>query len=76
MFFEVPNSLYTLRDGGIWDLIYEHRSYFSPLSLARIFWGCGFEPLEIQETYGKQFLTIHAVTGRSNGLPPGQVDPK
>ena len=24
LFFEVPNGLYTLRDHGIWDLIYEH----------------------------------------------------
>ena len=28
IFFEVPNSLYSLRDGGVWDFIYEHVSYF------------------------------------------------
>jgi hypothetical protein len=37
IFFEVPNALYTLQDGGIWDIIYEHRSYFTPSSLARLF---------------------------------------
>jgi len=28
-FFEVPNSWYSLRDGGVWDFIYEHVSYFA-----------------------------------------------
>ncbi len=37
VFFEVPNGLYPLRDGGIWDIIYEHCSYFTPNSLARVF---------------------------------------
>jgi SAM-dependent methyltransferase len=67
VFFEVPNSLYTLRDGGVWDVIYEHHSFFSPSSLARLFWECGFEPVEVEETYAGQFLTIHAMTGRGTG---------
>lgn len=29
VFFEVPDALFTLRDLGIWDIIYEHCSYFS-----------------------------------------------
>ncbi|MFQ5750202.1 MAG: class I SAM-dependent methyltransferase, partial [Planctomycetota bacterium] len=32
VFFEVPNVLYTLRDGGIWDILYEHCGSFSPAS--------------------------------------------
>jgi hypothetical protein len=70
VFFEVPNSLYTLRDGGIWDIIYEHRSYFSPISLARLFWECDFEPAQVEETYASQFLTIHATAQRSTSSPP------
>ena len=27
VFFEVPNALWTLQRGGIWDVIYEHCSY-------------------------------------------------
>jgi len=60
VFFEVPNALYTLRDMGIWDLIYEHVSYFSASSLARLFVNCGFDVHRVQETYGGQFLTIEA----------------
>lgn len=62
VFFEIPNGLYTLRDGGIWDIIYEHCSYFTPSSLARIFLETGFEPVEVTETFSGQFLTIHAIT--------------
>jgi len=65
IFFEVPNVLYTLRDLGIWDLIYEHVSYFSPTSLSRLFRSAGFELLDLQDLYGGQFLGID--TKPSNG---------
>jgi SAM-dependent methyltransferase len=67
LFFEVPNVLYTLRDLGIWDLIYEHRSYFSPPSLARLCADGGFEVLESGELYGGQFLGVDLCRSR-----PGQ----
>lgn len=61
VFFEVPNVLYTLKDLGIWDLIYEHCSYFSPSSLITLFEKCGFRVLEHNETFQGQFLTIETV---------------
>jgi len=61
VFFEVPNSLWTLRRGGIWDIIYEHCSYYSPLSLAHLFQRHGFKVLAVNEVFGGQFLTIEAV---------------
>ena len=33
LFFEVPNVLYTIRDLGIWDIIYEHFSYYNAFSI-------------------------------------------
>ena len=65
LFFEVPNMLYTLRDLGIWDLIYEHRSYFSPRSLGRLCADSGFEVQESAELYGGQFLGVDLRTSRS-----------
>lgn len=62
VFFEVPNGLYTLRDGGIWDIIYEHCSYFTSSSLVRVFRETGYNPIEVAETFAGQFLTIHAIT--------------
>ena len=60
VFFEVPNALYTLRELGIWDIIYEHPSLFTPSSLEHLFIASGFMPLEVEEVYGRQFLTILA----------------
>jgi SAM-dependent methyltransferase len=60
VFFEVPNSLFTLRDLSIWDLIYEHVSYFSPPSLATAFRRTGFTVDRVAETFGNQFLTLEA----------------
>ncbi len=62
VFFEVPNALWTLQRGGIWDVIYEHCSYYSPTSLAHLFERHGFRVLAVNEVFGGQFLTIEAVT--------------
>lgn len=70
VFFEVPNSLWTLREGGIWDIIYEHCSYFSPLSLAYLFRKHGFQVLAVNEVFGGQFLTIEAVPDDGASAPP------
>ncbi len=68
VYFEVPNSLWTLRQLGIWDIIYEHCSYFSPQSLAAVFERNGFEVLAVNEVFGGQFLTIEAVaSGKGQG---------
>ncbi|MFA5898209.1 MAG: class I SAM-dependent methyltransferase [Hyphomicrobium sp.] len=58
MFFEVPNAAYTLRDLGIWDLIYEHCSYYSANSLQHLFARHGFPIARISELYDGQFLGI------------------
>ena len=72
VFFEVPNSLWTIREGGIWDIIYEHCSYFSPHSLAYLFSKHGFRVLAVNEVFGGQFLTIEAVPGDGPAGDMGQ----
>jgi len=67
VFFEVPNVMYTLRDMGIWDLIYEHCSYFSASSLAVLFSGTGFKVGEQTELYDGQFLGIDVAPGNPIG---------
>ncbi|HWQ95763.1 MAG TPA: class I SAM-dependent methyltransferase [Candidatus Methylomirabilis sp.] len=67
VFFEVPNVDYTLNHPGIWDLIYEHRSFFSKSSLAFLLKACGFSIYDLTETYNGQFLCIEAVP---DNLPP------
>ncbi|MEA3412668.1 MAG: class I SAM-dependent methyltransferase [Pseudomonadota bacterium] len=70
VYFEVPSVLYSLKDDGIWDLIYEHCSYYSPQSLRAVFERAGFEVLETRLGYGDQFLGIEAVA-RKNGARAG-----
>ena len=60
VFFEVPNVLFTLQDLGIWDLIYEHCSYFSTSSLTRVFSLSGFEVLNLREVFEGQYLCVEA----------------
>lgn len=61
VYFEVPNVLYTINNLAIWDLIYEHFSYFSPGSLRYLFSRCGFEVLSVKERFGGQYLGIEAI---------------
>jgi SAM-dependent methyltransferase len=67
LFLEVPNALYTLRDRGIWDLIYEHFSYFNAQSLAYLVESRGFEICRLEETFHGQYLIIEAQLGVGEG---------
>jgi 2-polyprenyl-3-methyl-5-hydroxy-6-metoxy-1,4-benzoquinol methylase len=59
-FFEVPNSLFTLERLGIWDIIHEHVSYFTPSSLARAFHDAGFTICEADSAFDDQYLWVEA----------------
>lgn len=60
VFFELPDVVRELRDGAFWDMYYEHCSYFSPGSLARVFRDTGFEVEEVWCEYGDQYLMLVA----------------
>ncbi len=66
LYFEVPNALYPLEHMGLWDIIYEHCSYFTSESLSNLFLQSGFEPIEVAERYDGQFLTIEARPGHDD----------
>ena len=61
LFFEVPNAAFTIKDMAIWDLIYEHCSYFSFQSLAYLFRIHGYDIRNLESTFGDQFLIVEAV---------------
>jgi hypothetical protein len=60
LYFEVPNFSFTLRELAIWDIIYEHCSYFNPKSFVQLFNSCGFIVSNMTETFGEQWLAIEA----------------
>lgn len=65
IFFQVPDVLRILEETAFWDIYYEHCSYYSAGSLARLFRRSGFDVLDVGREYGGQYLTIE---GRpSNG---------
>jgi 2-polyprenyl-3-methyl-5-hydroxy-6-metoxy-1,4-benzoquinol methylase len=73
MYVEVPNALYSFRDLGIWDLIYEHVSYFTPTSLCHALNAAGFDILDCGTSFGEQFAYVEASPGRGSctSIPPG-----
>ena len=60
VFFEVPDVTRILRELAFWDIYYEHCSYFSPGSLARLFRSCRFEVIDLSKDFGDQYLLIEA----------------
>lgn len=68
VFFEVPNALFTLKDLGIWDIIYEHCGYFCANSLTELFRRNGFAVDRVEAEFGEQFLSIHATPGSSDDM--------
>lgn len=66
VFFQVPDATRIFKEGAFWDIFYEHCSYFSPGSLARLFQHCGFEVLKTWRDFGDQYLMIEAKTSNEN----------
>ena len=67
VFFQVPDVLRVLEEEAFWDIYYEHCSYFSVGSLARLFRRAGFDVLDVGREYNDQYVTIEARTGNGAG---------
>jgi SAM-dependent methyltransferase len=69
IFFEVPNASFVFQNKGFWDVIHEHCFYYSSGALARLFSCCGFDVLNVSETFEGQYLCLEArVSSRETGL--------
>ncbi|UCH02849.1 MAG: methyltransferase domain-containing protein, partial [Candidatus Bathyarchaeota archaeon] len=60
VFFEVPNAINIFRRLFVWDIIYEHYSYFTPTSLVALFSACGFTVNTLTEEFEGQYLCVDA----------------
>jgi SAM-dependent methyltransferase len=60
VFFEVPDVTRILREQAFWDIYYEHCSYFSLGSLAKLFRRCRFELTDLYRDFNDQYLIIEA----------------
>ncbi len=60
VYHEVPNGDLMVRDLALWDLIYEHVSYFTQSSLRELCRRAGLAPSSVQAHFGEQFLSVEA----------------
>jgi hypothetical protein len=72
LFFEIPSIVRILDIQAFWDIFYEHCTYVSPGSLARLFRLNGFEVLDLYLEYDNQYLFIEArpAVGTSEKIHP------
>jgi hypothetical protein len=76
IYVEVPDAGYMLRTGSVWDLIYEHVSYFDETALVTVLARAGWHVRETGVGFGEQFLwavadasprAMTSVEGRRDG---------
>lgn len=56
--FELPDVFRVLKEAAFWDIYYEHCSYFTTGSLARLFRQSGLDLLELELEYDDQYIVI------------------
>lgn len=70
VWFQVPNARYVLGELAFWDVYYEHCSYFTHGSLARLFRSSGFDVLDLWTDYDDQYLMVAAQPADVPSSPP------
>jgi SAM-dependent methyltransferase len=72
--FELPDVRRILLDAAFWDVYYEHCTYFTAGSLARLFRLAGFDVLKVTREFDDQYLIIEAKPSAA-GSGPVIADP-
>jgi SAM-dependent methyltransferase len=74
--FELPDVFRVLKEAAFWDIYYEHCSYFTTGSLARLFRQSGFDLLELGVEYDDQYIVTAGKPCVSPSSPsfPGEND--
>jgi SAM-dependent methyltransferase len=78
LFFELPDTWRILAEAAFWDVYYEHCSYFTAGSLARLFRGTGFIVTRLRRAYDGQYLLLEArpaAAGEVGEALPAEEDP-
>lgn len=74
VFFEVPDMRRIIRQAAFWDIYYEHCSYFTCGSLARLFRMMGFEVLGLALDYEDQYILIECRPSQTNSATPLELE--
>jgi hypothetical protein len=73
VYFDFPNVNYTLGDIVIWNVVYEHRSWFSETSFKYLLECCDFQVLNVTPCWNGEYLSIEARPVKGF-IPPEQPD--
>ena len=60
VYFELPDMERVLQQGAFWDIYYEHCTYFTRGSLARLFRAAAFDVKRLYKVYDDQYLMLEA----------------
>ncbi len=71
--FEVPDTKRVLAEHAFWDMYYEHCSYFTAGSLARLFARAGFVVDDVRTAYADQYLLLEGRPGDDRVRPAGEI---
>jgi SAM-dependent methyltransferase len=72
VYFEVPDGAVIFRRRVIWNVVYEHCSYFTAPSLGRLFAESGFEVRSVAPCFQDEYLGIEAVPAEGPGSAPSK----
>ncbi len=70
VYHEVPDATYMLEEVAIWDLIYEHVSYFAEPTLRHLHERAGYDVITAGRSFGDQYLWIDARPGEGTDAGP------
>ncbi|GAB5373578.1 MAG: class I SAM-dependent methyltransferase [Acuticoccus sp.] len=73
LYIEVPNGAWLLDTVSVWDVIYEHVTYWTEPAMRTLLRRAGFRPIRIEPAFGGQFLSVEAVPDEADEayLPAG-----
>ncbi len=58
VFFEVPDMSRILREAAFWQIYYEHCSYLTAGTMARLYRSTGFEVLDVRLAFDDQYVIV------------------
>ncbi len=70
VYSEVPNGQLMIEKCALWDLIYEHYSYFTPTSLVLAAQMAGLSAKRVATAYDGQFLSVESLPAAASGELP------
>lgn len=72
LYVEVPNGRQLVEELSVWDLIYEHCSYFTEPALRRVMAASGLAVASVRTAFGGQFLCAFGGVGTAPSEPPAR----